>query len=100
MSYDIIWSPEARKSYLKILLYLDENWSYSELETFEDHAKKVLHLIRYFPEIYEYSKESDTHRCVLTEQVTLFYRVKKESEEVELLIFWDNRRDPNELNLE
>jgi plasmid stabilization system protein ParE len=97
MSYDIIWSPEARTSYLNILIYLDEQWSYSELETFENHTEKVLHLIRHFPEIYEYSSESDTHRCVLTEQITLFYRVKNESETVELLVFWDNRRNPDDL---
>lgn len=71
----------------------------SEVVIFENQTNKVLHLIRHFPEIYEYSKESDTHRCVLTEQITLFYRVKKEAEKVELLVFWDNRRDPEDLDL-
>gem|GEM_PF-6586297 len=49
--------------------------------------------------IYEYSEQSDTHRCVLFSQISLFYQVQKQTKEVELLLFWDNRQDPENLRL-
>ncbi|MFH5885693.1 type II toxin-antitoxin system RelE/ParE family toxin [Halalkalibaculum sp. DA3122] len=99
MPYDIIWTPTARRSYVDILKYLNEHWSQTELIEFEAHVSEVLQLIAQFPMIYEYSEQSDTHRCVLFSQVSLFYQVKKQTTEVELLLFWDNRQDPENLQI-
>jgi len=41
--------------------------------------------------------ESDTYKCVVLKQVSLFYRVKTNS--IELLVFWDNRQEPSKLRL-
>lgn len=97
MSYSITWSPAARISYLTILEYVKEEWTYKEVEAFANHTEGVLELIRQNPSLYQYSKKSDTHRCVLTKQVSLFYRIR--NQEIELLVFWDNRQDPDKLNL-
>lgn len=92
MSYDIIWMPKARVSYAGILEYLDENWSAAEVISFRNHVSEILGLIREYLEIYEYSGRNDTHRCVLTDQVSLYYQVKESQEVVELLVFWDTVR--------
>lgn len=81
--YSIIWSPTAQISYFKILEYLDENWTHKELEA--------------NPLLYPYSKESDTHKCVVVKQVSLFYRVR--NNDIELLVFWDTRQDPAKIVL-
>ena len=97
MSYTIIWSPKARLTYYQILDYLDEKWTFREIENFVDRTEEALTHISQNPLLYQHSKESDAYRCVLVKQVSLFYRIK--SDRVELLIFWDNRQDPAKLLL-
>lgn len=99
MPYHITWSPRARISYLNILEYLSNEWTSKEVETFFERTESVLNSIRQHPALFEYSPKSNTHRCVLTEQITLFYRVKSPEQTIELLVFWDTRQDPDKLNL-
>jgi plasmid stabilization system protein ParE len=97
MPYSIIWSPVARITYYQILDYLDEEWTLREIENFIDRTEQALTHISQNPLLYNYSKTSDTYKCVLVKQVSLFYRLK--AERVELLIFWDNRQDSSKLLL-
>lgn len=94
MAYDIVWSPEARNTYIGVLESINSQWSISEVKSFETHVNQVLELVRKFPEIYEYSDYSNAHRCVLSKQVSLFYRIEKEAEIIELISFFDNRQNP------
>jgi len=93
--YPIIWSPTARLSYYQILEYLHDYWTIKELEIFIDRTEEVMNHVSINPLLYPYSKESDTHKCVLVKQVSLIYRIK--SNQVELLVFWDTRQDPAKL---
>lgn len=97
MDYSVTWSPTARVSYNYILEYLDEKWTVKEIEAFINRTEEVINYICDNPLLYPYSKESDTHRCVLVRQVSLLYRVK--TNYIELLVFWDNRQDPAKLLL-
>jgi hypothetical protein len=56
---------------------------------------EVIRHISNNPLLYPYSKESNTHKCVVVKQVSLFYRVRPHA--IELLTFWDNRPDPAKL---
>jgi plasmid stabilization system protein ParE len=96
-SYTVTWSPAARLTYYQILEYLLEKWTYKELEAFIDRTEEVINHICLNPLLYPYSRESDTHKCVLVKQVSLFYRVRTNA--IELLVFWDNRQDPAKLHL-
>lgn len=96
--YSILWSPTSRFTYLQILEYLDEKWTLKELQKFINRTEEVITHICANPLLYPYSKESDTHKCVVVKQVSLFYRVKTDS--IELLVFWDNRQEPSKLLLQ
>jgi|SRR5476651_1937703 len=95
--YKIIWSPTASKTYIEIVRYLKSHWTYREAKNFVDRTNEVLDHISKTPLIYSYSKESDAYKCVVAKQVTLFFRLK--GDYAELLIFWDNRMDPEKLVL-
>jgi plasmid stabilization system protein ParE len=97
MFYTIIWSPNASNTYYKILEYLEQNWTMKEIKTFIERTEQVIDHIAQNPLHYPYSKESDTYKSVFISQVSLFYRLK--NNEIELLIFWDNRQDPAKLLL-
>jgi len=97
MDYEIVWSPVAKTSYFSILEYLEKNWTTKEIHAFVRRTNEILDLIKTRPSLFQYSKSSDTHRCVLVKQVSLFYRVKPSSNRIELLVFWDNRQNPEKL---
>jgi len=96
-AYIVIWSPNARITYYRILEYLEQNWTIKEIEAFINRTEQVIKHINQSPLHYPYSKLSDSYRCVFIKQVSLFYRIKQQ--EIELLIFWDNRQDPAKLLL-
>jgi hypothetical protein len=95
-SQTIIWSPVAEITYYQVLEYLDENWTFRELEAFMKRTDEVIGHIRNNPLLYPCSKESNTHKCVVVKQVSLFYRIKPNA--IELLMFWDNRLNPAKLS--
>ncbi|HEY9195142.1 MAG TPA: hypothetical protein VIM77_02715 [Mucilaginibacter sp.] len=96
MTYQaVIWSPVAEITYYQVLEYLDENWTIKEIEAFIKRTDEVISHIRNNPMLYPYSKVSDTYKCVVVKQVSLFYRVRLNA--IELLMFWDNRLDPAKL---
>lgn len=97
MAWSVTWSPTARQSYYQILEYLKDRWTQKELETFINRTEEAIGHICENPLLYPYSKKSDTHKCVLVKQVSLFYR--KRTSVIELLVFWDNRQDPAKLLL-
>jgi hypothetical protein len=76
-SYTVIWCPKARITYYQIMEYLLEQWTFKELDTFISRTEEAITHICNNPLLYPYSKESDTHKCVLVKQISLFYRVKK-----------------------
>lgn len=95
--FSVVWSPTARLTYYKALEYLLENWTFRELESFIDRTEEVITHICINPGIYPFSNESNTYKCVVIKQVSLFYRLKLTT--IELLVFWDNRQDPVKLIL-
>lgn len=97
MSYIIIWSPKAQITFHKVLEYLEENWSGKEITAFADRTEQVIKHIIENPHHYPYSKKSDSFKCVFLPQISLFYRLKEQ--QIELLIFWDNRQNPAKLKL-
>jgi plasmid stabilization system protein ParE len=97
VSYTVKWLPEAELTYALVLEYLDENWTTKEIEKFIDRTDEVINFISQNPEQYFYSKKKNSYRAVVTKHVSLYYKIQ--STEIELLIFWDNRQDPEKLKL-
>jgi plasmid stabilization system protein ParE len=97
MDYEIVWSPVAKTSYFTILEYLEKNWTAKEIQAFVNRTEEILDLIKTRPSLFQYSKSSDTYRCVLVKQVSLFYRTRPSTNRIELLLFWDNRQNPEKL---
>ena len=97
MTRSVTWSPTAQRSYYQVLEYLNENWTKKELSGFINRTEEAIGHICDNPLLYPYSKESDTHKCVVVKQVSLLYR--KQTSVIELLVFWDSRQDPAKLLL-
>jgi plasmid stabilization system protein ParE len=97
MNYSIIWSPQSKESFENNILHLLETWSEKEANDFIDRVEEILRLISKHPKIFTYLPEQDAFRCVIVKPISLFYRLR--DNQVELLTFWDNRMDPEKINI-
>lgn len=90
----IVWSKRALKSFFKVADYLQEEWGETIVKKFADDVDKAIAQIQETPNMFEISKKyKNVRKGFITEHNTLYYRVKQRKKEIELLIFWDNRRD-------
>lgn len=97
MLLKIKWTPRAKKDYLKIIDYLHEKWTIKEVNSFVIKTNYTLALISKNPNLFPQSKKKEIHKCVLSKQTSLYYRIR--NSELELIAFWDNRRNPKKLKL-
>ena len=95
MSFSIKWLPEAEITFALVLEYLEQKWTSKEVEIFIDRTDEVINYLSENSKQYIHSKKKDAYRAVITRQVSLYCRIKLT--EIELLIFWDTRQNPDNL---
>ncbi|MBD3182970.1 type II toxin-antitoxin system RelE/ParE family toxin [Candidatus Poribacteria bacterium] len=95
---EILWTPTARHTYLKILDYLEKAWTEKETQNFISEVDCLLEQLKQNPEMFEESrKKRNVRKGFVTKYNTLYYRVRPRKKELQLLVFWDNRQDPEKL---
>jgi plasmid stabilization system protein ParE len=93
---EIKWTPRAKSDFNKVLKYLHENWSVKEVDYFINQTDDVLEGIVNNPQMFiESIKQKSVYKAFVTKHNSLFYKVKPRKKEIVLLVFWDNRQDPN-----
>ena len=99
MNRTIKLSKRAAKKLDKLLEYLENEWSLKVKQEFVDKLDKSLKLILENPDLFpESSLKKGLHKCVLTKQTTIFYRV--DNENINIVTLFDNRQDPKKLDKE
>lgn len=92
MAYDIIWSEEAENTFENNLEYLERDWNTTTILAFIDRVDDVLMKISSNPKLFpHYKKQVNIHKCVITRQITVYYKV--ESSSITLLTFWNTFQD-------
>lgn len=90
----IIWTQRALNTYFKVADFLQQEWGETVLSNFAGEVEKILMHIKEKPYMFEVSKKyKNIRKGCINEHNTLYYRIKPRKKEIELLIFWDNRRD-------
>ena len=99
MAMKISWSPEAEATFSAILNYLEEEWSEKEIRNFVAKTNKVINRISRDPKLFIAFGEEEVRKAVITKQSSLFYSIDNQNEQIILLSFWDNRKNPGSLRL-
>ena len=100
MAYEIKWTSLAKESFDDNVLYLHKEWTEREIIHFVNAVEAKLRLIAISPELFTTSnKRKHIRKTIINKQIVLFYRHSKQSKRVELLVFWDSRRNPAKLKL-
>jgi plasmid stabilization system protein ParE len=96
----IIWSPRARTTLLNILNYLEKEWGENSVHRFITEVTDILMHVSRNPKMFISTKKNKyIRKGIITKHISLYYRIKPQKKEIELLTFWDNRQDPKKLIL-
>jgi plasmid stabilization system protein ParE len=87
--YTINWTPKALDTFEAITLQLIERWNIETAISFDQKTEMAINQLKNNPKIYQVSKKSKLRKCVIHKNVSLIYRINKNS--VELVVFIDNR---------
>ena len=97
MSYSVIWTPKALSTFDGRIDYLTEHWTEKEISNFRERVKEYIETLKNEPFIGKKGGIKYVHIGLIIKEVSLFYRVKPIKKEIELLIFFDNRQNPNKI---
>lgn len=94
--YKTEWSDEALKNLDSIIDYLTIKWTDREIRNLFEKLDKRLDIISKNPLSFPASDlRINIRRCVLTEQTSIYYEIKKDS--IVILSLSDNRKDPKSI---
>ena len=98
MDWKINFSPEAKSRTKEIVTYFSREWSVRAAEKFTNILNSKIKNILLFPKSYpSISNKPNVRRCVITNQIALYYRISEF--ELEVITLFDTRQDPDKLNL-
>ena len=96
MSLPIKWSPASKDEFAELLEYVEAQFGLDAALNFLDKTDKVLDGISEHPAMFPASEKSPSVRkAIITKQTSLLYRIS--AFEIQLLHFWDNRKNPETL---
>ena len=93
----VVWTEQAEQDIQKNLDYLEITWGAESASNFLDRVEASLKAVQKNPISYQsVEHKEEVHRFVINKYISLFYQV--ENEKLALLSFWDNRRNPSDLD--
>lgn len=96
MIFKIIWTITAVNSYHEEIDYIYFKWNLKEVLKFENLVNNEITRISINPLIGKISIKG-TYSLTISKQTTLLYRIKNDSNLIELIMFWNNQKNPDEL---
>jgi plasmid stabilization system protein ParE len=99
MNRKILLSKRASWKLDKLLIFLEEDWSFKVKKDFIFKLEVALKQIRELPESFpESNKIPGLRKCVVTRQTTIFYKYSDTT--IYIVSLFDNRQNPKSLNKE
>jgi plasmid stabilization system protein ParE len=94
----VIFSLEANVRLKNIVYYLIDKWSAKHANKFLILLDNKIKNIQLFPQSYPKIRHKDKiHKCVITKQISLYYRIKQDY--IEVITLFDSRQDEKKLEI-
>ncbi|HEX5154966.1 MAG TPA: type II toxin-antitoxin system RelE/ParE family toxin [Parafilimonas sp.] len=99
MPCDITWMPNAINSYIKIIRYLQTNWTQKEIDKFQLLAEEKILNISNHPHlgVARNYKNPDVRYTLIHRRVALIYKHNQDKKSIELLLFWNTSQNPKRI---
>ena len=97
MIFNFIWHKNAEITLQEEASFILEKWNEFEVEKFEYLVLENLDRLSINPEIGIFNEELKVFYLVISKQTTLYYDFNKQAKVIEILLFWNNQKNPNDL---
>lgn len=91
MGYSIHWVPLAIDTYLEEISFIYLKWNQNEVDKFVVLVDENLKRLSVNPLIGQIHK--NVYKIVLSKQTSLFYKIIEDEKKIELVYFWNNKKD-------
>ena len=91
MEYKIVWVPLAVETYMEENDFIYLKWNQKEVDEFVMLFDENLKRLSINPLIGQIHK--NVYKIVISKQTSLFYRIIEKDKKVELVYFWNNKKD-------
>ena len=98
MKYIFNWDLLAINSYIKESEFILLKWNDLEVQKFQDLVEENLNRLSVNPKIGIYKNDLKVYSIVISKQTTLYYNFNENSKIIELYVFWNNSKNPTDLN--
>ena len=98
MIFKIIWQPNFVASYEEEIDFIFRKWTSKEVHHFQDLVNHNLSLLTTNPTIGTFNKSLGVYALVISKQTTLYYGFNEKTKIIDLYLFWNNLKNPKELN--
>ncbi|PTX08394.1 hypothetical protein C8P65_10156 [Capnocytophaga leadbetteri] len=101
----IVWVPRAQMQFLDVLLFwMEKTFSRSYSDKIEAEVEKISNLLKQTPRIgkrvYDFEiVDEELRRVIVLHNFSIYYKIIESRGEIRFIAFWDNRNDPEELDL-
>ena len=91
MEYKIVWVPLAVETYMEEIDFIFLKWKQNEVDDFVILVDENLKRLSINPLIGQIHK--NVYKIVISKQTSLFYKIIEKDKKVELVYFWNNKKD-------
>ena len=101
----IVWVPRAQMQFLDVLLFwMEKTFSRSYSDKIEAEVEKISNFLKQTPRIgqrvYDFEiVDEELRRVIVLHNFSIYYKIIESRGEIRFIAFWDNRNDPEELDL-
>lgn len=97
MENSVFWQPLALFSFEEEAGFILIKWNIKEVEKFADMVEESIGRIKSNPTIGMFNSKDNIYSLVISKQTTLFYKFSEGEKRIDLLLFWNNNKNPEEL---
>ncbi len=97
MSFEVIWTFDSVTSFHEEMDFIFKKWNQKEVIKFESLVEENLERLAKNPTIGKFEAVFEVYYLVISKQTTLYYNFNAINKTIELYLFWNNKKNPDEL---
>ena len=94
---EIFWTDEAYRTYDAELDFINKKWNLAEVVNFDKLVDDFINILKTGVLQGKQFSNTNTYSFVISKQTTVYYNVYNLGTKINLLLFWNNKRDPKYL---
>ena len=97
MTFEIIWHPKAEITLQDEMNFILAKWNQQEVLKFYTLVLENLDRLAINPRLGKFENKLKVYCMPISKQTTLYYDFDTSTQTLQILLFWNNQRNPKEL---